>query len=73
MRIPIVSITGRSGSSKTTLVEKLISELVNRHYKVATVKHDAHSFEFDKKGAVHPQQKLIKNIRESLFSQYWKI
>ncbi len=50
MMIPIVSITGKSGSGKTTLMEKLIPELVRRHYKVATVKHDAHSFEFDKKG-----------------------
>lgn len=50
MRIPIVSITGRSESGKTTLMEKLIPELVSRHYNVATVKHDSHSFEFDKKG-----------------------
>ncbi len=50
MKIPIISITGRSGSGKTTLMEKLIPELVRRHYKVATVKHDVHSFEFDKKG-----------------------
>lgn len=50
MRIPIVSITGRSESGKTTLMEKLIPELVSRHYKVATVKHDSHSFEFDRKG-----------------------
>ncbi len=50
MRIPIVSITGRSESGKTTLMEKLIPVLVSRDYKVATVKHDSHSFEFDKKG-----------------------
>lgn len=48
--IPIVSIVGKSASGKTTLIEKLIPELVRRHYKVATVKHDAHSFEIDKKG-----------------------
>lgn len=48
--IPIISIVGRSESGKTTLMEKLIPELVRRHYKVATVKHDAHSFEIDKKG-----------------------
>ncbi|MDO8094554.1 MAG: molybdopterin-guanine dinucleotide biosynthesis protein B [Candidatus Brocadiales bacterium] len=48
--IPIISIVGRSESGKTTLIEKLIPELVRRHYKVATVKHDAHSFEIDKKG-----------------------
>jgi molybdopterin-guanine dinucleotide biosynthesis protein MobB len=48
--IPIISIVGKSESGKTTLIEKLIPELVQRHYKVATVKHDAHSFEIDKKG-----------------------
>ncbi|MFQ5714499.1 MAG: molybdopterin-guanine dinucleotide biosynthesis protein B, partial [Candidatus Scalinduaceae bacterium] len=48
--IPIISITGKTESGKTTLMEKLIPELVRRHYKVATVKHDVHSFEFDKKG-----------------------
>jgi molybdopterin-guanine dinucleotide biosynthesis protein B len=48
--IPIVSIVGKSDSGKTTLIEKLIPELIKRGYKVATVKHDVHSFEVDKEG-----------------------
>ncbi len=48
--IPIVSIVGKSDSGKTTLLEKLIAELNLRGYKVASVKHDTHDFEIDKKG-----------------------
>lgn len=48
--IPIVSIVGRSNSGKTTLIEKLIAELVRRGYKVATIKHDVHGFEIDQEG-----------------------
>jgi molybdopterin-guanine dinucleotide biosynthesis protein B len=48
--IPIISIVGKSGSGKTTLIEKIIPELNQRGYKVATVKHDVHSFEVDKEG-----------------------
>jgi molybdopterin-guanine dinucleotide biosynthesis protein B len=48
--IPIISIVGKSGAGKTTLLEKLIRELKRRGYRVATVKHDAHSFEIDHPG-----------------------
>ncbi len=48
--IPIVSIVGKSNSGKTTLIEKLIPELNQRGYRVATVKHDVHGFEMDKEG-----------------------
>jgi molybdopterin-guanine dinucleotide biosynthesis adapter protein len=36
---PIVSIVGLSGCGKTTYIEKLIAELKNRGYCVASVKH----------------------------------
>jgi molybdopterin-guanine dinucleotide biosynthesis protein B len=36
---PIVSIIGRTNSGKTTLVEKLVSEIKRRGYRVATIKH----------------------------------
>jgi molybdopterin-guanine dinucleotide biosynthesis protein B len=36
---PIVSIVGRSGSGKTTFLEKLMGELIARGYRVATMKH----------------------------------
>ncbi len=48
--IPIVSVVGKSNVGKTTLLEKLIPELKRRGYRVATVKHDAHSFEMDQPG-----------------------
>jgi molybdopterin-guanine dinucleotide biosynthesis protein B len=48
--IPIVSIVGTSDSGKTTLIEKLVPELVRRGYRVATIKHDIHGFEVDREG-----------------------
>lgn len=48
--IPIVSIVGKSDSGKTTLLEKVVRELKVRGYRVATIKHDAHSFEIDHEG-----------------------
>jgi molybdopterin-guanine dinucleotide biosynthesis protein B len=49
--IPILSIVGRSGAGRTTLLEKLIPELKCRGYRVATVKHHAHpGFEVDVPG-----------------------
>jgi molybdopterin-guanine dinucleotide biosynthesis adapter protein len=48
--IPVVSVVGKSDSGKTTLLEKLIPELKRRGYLVATVKHDAHSFDIDQPG-----------------------
>ena len=48
--IPIVSIVGKSDAGKTTLLEKVVRELTSRGYRIATIKHDAHSFEIDHKG-----------------------
>jgi molybdopterin-guanine dinucleotide biosynthesis protein B len=48
--IPVVSIIGRSNSGKTTLIEKIVTELKKRKYRVGTIKHDAHSFEIDYEG-----------------------
>jgi molybdopterin-guanine dinucleotide biosynthesis protein B len=50
MTIPIISIVGKSNSGKTTLVEKLIPELVKRGYRVATIKHNKHGFDIDHEG-----------------------
>jgi molybdopterin-guanine dinucleotide biosynthesis protein MobB len=51
MFIPVVTIVGLSGSGKTTLIEKLIPELKQRSYRVATVKHHSHAgFEIDQPG-----------------------
>ena len=43
----IISIVGKSSSGKTTLLEKLITELKRRGYKVAIVKHSHHKDDLD--------------------------
>ena len=48
--VPIVSIVGKSDSGKTTLIEKLIPELIRRGYRVATIKHHGHGFDLDHEG-----------------------
>jgi molybdopterin-guanine dinucleotide biosynthesis protein B len=50
MAAPIVSFVGRSNSGKTTLIERVIPELVQAGYKVATVKHAGHGFDLDTEG-----------------------
>lgn len=50
MNIPILCFVGRSNSGKTTLIERLIPELVQAGYRVATVKHAGHGFDLDTEG-----------------------
>ena len=51
MCIPLVTIIGKSGCGKTTLMEKLVVELKSRNYKLATIKHHSHrGFDIDKPG-----------------------
>lgn len=50
MRPPIVSIVGTSDSGKTTLLERLIPELVAKGYRIGVVKHDLHGFDMDREG-----------------------
>ena len=50
MAVPIVFFVGRSNSGKTTLIERVIPELVRAGYKVATVKHAGHGFDLDTEG-----------------------
>lgn len=50
MAVPIVSFIGRSNSGKTTLIERVIPELVKAGYRVATVKHAGHGFDLDTEG-----------------------
>jgi len=50
MKPPVVSIVAKSGTGKTTLLEKLIGELKRRGYTVGAVKHDAHQFDIDREG-----------------------
>ena len=48
--IPILCFVGRSNSGKTTLIERLISELVKEGYRIATIKHAGHGFNMDTEG-----------------------
>lgn len=47
---PIISVVGKSDTGKTTLLEKLIPELMKQGYKVATIKHNVHGFDIDTPG-----------------------
>jgi len=42
-----ISVVGRKNSGKTTLIERLLPELIARGRRVATIKHDAHDFDID--------------------------
>lgn len=50
MNVPVVSFVAKSGTGKTTLLEKVISELKERGYRVGVVKHDVHNFDIDHPG-----------------------
>ena len=44
----IVSIVGKKNTGKTSLTVKVIEELTNRGYKVASIKHSHHTMEMDR-------------------------
>ena len=51
MSIPLITVIGKSGCGKTTLLEKLVVELKGRNYRLGTIKHHSHrGFEVDKPG-----------------------
>lgn len=45
-----VSFVAKSGTGKTTLLEKVIAHLKEKGYRVGVIKHDAHRFEIDHPG-----------------------
>ena len=48
--IQLLSFVGKSGVGKTTLIEKLVTELKQRGYRIAVVKHHAHTTPIDGRG-----------------------
>lgn len=46
----VIGVAGFKNAGKTTLVEKLVSELTRRGYRISTVKHAHHSFDIDHEG-----------------------
>jgi len=47
---PIICIVGRSKAGKTTIIERLIPELVRRGFEVGAIKHTHKPFEMDHQG-----------------------
>jgi molybdopterin-guanine dinucleotide biosynthesis protein B len=47
---PVISFVAKSGTGKTTLIEKIIPVLKSKGYKLGVIKHDAHRFDIDKPG-----------------------
>jgi molybdopterin-guanine dinucleotide biosynthesis protein B len=46
----VIGVAGFKNVGKTTLVEKLVTELTGRGYRVSTIKHAHHSFDIDHEG-----------------------
>jgi molybdopterin-guanine dinucleotide biosynthesis protein MobB len=50
-RLRAITIVGRSGTGKTTLLIKLVKELTGRNYRVGCIKHNhSNDFEIDHEG-----------------------
>ena len=47
---PKICFVAPSGTGKTTYLERLVPALVERGYRVGTIKHDAHEFQLDQEG-----------------------
>lgn len=50
MDVKALSFVAKSGTGKTTLLEKVITELKKKGYTVGAIKHDAHRFDIDHPG-----------------------
>jgi formylmethanofuran dehydrogenase subunit E len=51
MSVPAaICVVGNKNAGKTTLIERLLPELIARGRRVATIKHDAHDFDIDVPG-----------------------
>jgi molybdopterin-guanine dinucleotide biosynthesis adapter protein len=46
----IIGVAGFKNSGKTTLVERLVTELTRRGHRISTIKHAHHSFDIDHEG-----------------------
>lgn len=70
--VKIVSVVGKKNTGKTSLTIKIIEALINRGYKVATIKHSHHTMEMDKENTDtwrHKQagSELVVGIGSSTF------
>jgi molybdopterin-guanine dinucleotide biosynthesis protein B len=46
----VIGVAGFKNAGKTTLVERLVTELTRRGWRISTVKHAHHSFDIDHEG-----------------------
>ena len=46
----VIGVAGFKNAGKTTLVERLVTELTGRGHRISTVKHAHHSFDIDHEG-----------------------
>ena len=46
----VIGVAGFKNAGKTTLVERLVTELTHRGHRISTVKHAHHSFDIDHEG-----------------------
>jgi molybdopterin-guanine dinucleotide biosynthesis protein MobB len=50
MTVKAISFVAKSGTGKTTLLEKVIARLKEKGYRIGVIKHDAHRFDIDHPG-----------------------
>jgi molybdopterin-guanine dinucleotide biosynthesis protein MobB len=50
MTVKAISFVAKSGTGKTTLLEKVIARLKERGHRIGVIKHDAHRFDIDHPG-----------------------
>ncbi len=48
--LPVVSFVGKKKTGKTTVLVRVVTELVARGYRIAVIKHDMHGFDADVPG-----------------------
>lgn len=65
---PIVCVVGRSNAGKTTLIEKLLPELVGLGLTIGTIKHDVHGFDIDVPGKDSWRHKRAGAVRTVISS-----
>jgi len=67
--IPIVTVVGAVKSGKTLFIEELVRELKLRNYRIGTLKHTSHTFDFDKPGKDSYRLKVSGSDIGGIFSR----
>lgn len=70
----VIGVAGWKNSGKTTLVTKLVTEIVRRGYRVATIKHSHHDIEQETAGTDSARHRSAGAERVALVSpQRWTV